>query len=120
MTEPTQEAPITLVTPELQMLAKSVENACAMRAEDGYFTVSAVTTVYGLMYGHLRGNVPEVLPRDLRAVVVGAGTRYNLMLSKSRGVRPIGDAEPLQGLPDFLGFTLPELVVLARYRKRTA
>ena len=35
------------------------------------------------------------LPRDLRAVLIAAGTRYNLKLSKSRGARPLGDEQPL-------------------------
>jgi hypothetical protein len=114
------ELPLS-VTPELQALAVSVRNACAMPADtDEGFTIHAVLQVYGLLWGQLRGQVPDVLPRDLRAVLVGAATRYNLMLGKARGIRPVGDDEALSGLPDFGGFTLPELLVIWRYRRRLA
>ncbi len=93
-----------------------------MSTEDNKRTAEqAVKVVYGLMHGHLRGRVPLPLPPDLVAVLRAAGTRYALMLLK---VLRTGPQEPVEAYalewPTFTGWSFPELVVLARYRQRTA
>lgn len=73
------------------------------------------------MHGHLRGRVPLPLPPDLVAVLRASSTRYALMLLK---VLRTGPQDPVEGyaleLPSFTRWLFPELVMLARYRQRTA
>ncbi len=98
---------VTLGEREVEALAWVVLRKCAMRDDDS-----------GLIHGHLRGRLPVPLGVDLRAVVVSAATRYNLTLAVARGAKPVGDEQqpPVQ---TFVGFTLPEMVALHRYRVRT-
>ncbi len=108
----------TLGEREVEALAWVVLRKCAMRDDDYEYALEAVRVVYGLIHGHLRGRLPVPLGVDLRAVVVSAATRYNLTLAVARGAKPVGDDQqpPVQ---TFVGFTLPEMVALHRYRVRT-
>jgi hypothetical protein len=106
----------------VEALVHNVVRACAMRpndADDFEHGLHAVRTVLGLLVGHLRGRVPLPLPVDLQAVLHGASVRYTLMLAQARGVT-VGDEEQQPPMPTFAGWTFPEAVVLARYRKGTA
>jgi hypothetical protein len=62
---------------EIAQLATTVLAKCAMTDQDRPYSLHATRTVYGLLWGHLRGRVPLPLTVDLRAVVVAAATRYN-------------------------------------------
>ncbi len=75
---------------------------------------------WGLIYGQLRGRIPYPVPFDLVAVAVSVAVRWSQYLANSETVRVQG-SEVLGGSqPQFTGFTLSELVVLWRYRVRTA
>lgn len=105
-------------------LMHNVLTACGMRpndTSDQEHALIAVRTVLGLLVGQLRGRVPLPLPVDLGAVLQAACVRYTLMLAATRGVRPVGgpaDTTP-PVMPQFQGWTFPEAVVIARYRRST-
>ncbi len=75
---------------------------------------------WGLIYGQLRGRIPYPVPFDLVAVAVSVAVRWSQYLANSETVR-IQGSEVVGGMqPQFVGFTLSELVCLWRYRVRTA
>ena len=109
---------MTLGEQEVEALGWVVLRKCAMSDQDYEHALEAVRIIYGLVHAHLRGRVPVPMGVDLRAVVVSAATRYNLTLAVARGLKPIGNDQP-PPVPTVVGFTLPEMVSLHRYRVRT-
>lgn len=84
-------------------------------------TIEAATTVWETIYGHLRGRIPYPVPPDLMGVSVSAGTRI------LKGIAYTGTAYLQNGMMNDIadlrpwnGFLIPERIVLARYRQRTA
>lgn len=82
----------------------------------------ASVIVWGLMSGQLRGRVPLLIPQDLLMVSASASIRWTNYLLRFR-MTPMDPATGAIGsVTDtfFQGFTVSELVVLWRYRVRTA
>lgn len=81
---------------------------------------AASETVWGFIYGQLRGLIPFPVPFDLAAVAVSATIRMASTLADSGTVNvqadSVIDSRPIA----FQGWTLSELVCLWRYRVRTA
>jgi len=82
----------------------------------------AAAVVWGLVSGQLRGRVPLPVPYDLLMAGVSASIRWTEYLNRYRmtpmdpGTGAVQQSSDLQ----FTGFTLSELIVLWRYRVRTA
>lgn len=75
---------------------------------------------WGMIYGQLRGKIPYPIPTDLMAVSVAFGIRWGEYVGNSQTVQIQGaDVVGFAG-PQFVGFTISELIVLWRYRIRTA
>jgi hypothetical protein len=84
----------------------------------------AVEVVFGLLWGQLRGRIPTPVPVDLMAVAASATVRLTEALNRRNYVN-IGNGLNMEGTgtpptSPSPTFTFPELVVLHRYRKRTA
>jgi len=75
---------------------------------------------WGLIHGQLRGRIPYPVPYDLMAVAVSVAIRWTTYLGNSEQIKIAGDAIAGFQPPIFTGFTLTELIVLWRYRIRTA
>jgi hypothetical protein len=80
----------------------------------------AAEMVWTNIYGQLRGRVPLPVPPDLLGVGFSASMRWCNVLSQYRMDHISGDR--LQESPGFFftGFTISELTVLWRYRRRTS
>lgn len=104
----------------VEAVAHDVARFLGLAREDNQETAwHAVRTVYGLMCGNLRMRMPAPMPDDLQAVLRSAGMRYALTLVRVLRSQPMDQTAPPE-MPTFTGFMFPELVVLHRYRKRTA
>jgi len=82
----------------------------------------ASAIVWGLMSGQLRGRVPTPIPQDLLMVSASASIRWTNYLLRFR-MTPLDPGRgAVQQSTDihFQGFTISELVVMWRYRIRTA
>lgn len=120
MTDPVA-VPFDAETMELRALSHQIAVFLGLNDDNAIVADHALSVVFGLLSGYLRGN--EVLPlnKDLRAVLKAASLRYALMLVK---VLRASDRQPegaaMADLPTFAGWTFPEISVLSRYRIRTA
>jgi hypothetical protein len=110
--------------PVVQAVAEDVAMFLGLETTDNRQAAwHAVRTVYGLLGGALRSRVPVPLPDDLQAVLRAGAMRYALMLVRVLHTHPPASSDqpvPVNDGPSFLGFSPPESVVIARYRKRTA
>ncbi len=80
----------------------------------------ASEVAWGLIYGQLRGRIPYPVPLDLMSVAVSVAIRWTNYLANPEQVRISGESVQAFMSPQFTGFLLSELVVLWRYRIRTA
>lgn len=84
-------------------------------------TVEAAVTVWETIYGHLRGRIPYPVPPDLMGVSVSAGARILKGFAYSgTAYLQNGNMNDIADLRPWNGRLIPERIVLARYRQRTA
>lgn len=107
------------ITETAEKIQSAMESDGRTRPEDMY--VTAAELVWGHLYGQLRGRVPVPIPFDLASVAVAAGMRI------AKGYVDVGSIFLNQGqyqaqaeFRPWSGFLLPELLIIWRYRRRTA
>lgn len=77
--------------------------------------------VCDLIWGYLRGNVPDPLPADLETVAVIAGLRITKGFSQTGTMfLHSGEYNSIADFRPWMGFMLAEKIVLDRYRKTVA
>jgi hypothetical protein len=118
--------PLTDLPSAVQATALAVGRAVTSEYNDeqempDVSTEYAAEIAWSLIYGQLRSRAPFPVPYDLLGVAVAVGIRWHHYVGNAETVQVTSDQiVGFGGRPQFTGFLLSELIVLWRYRVRTA